>query len=626
MIELFHFLRPEWLWALIPFVIGVLLWYRREGKSRSWQSYCDAELLPFLMVGSEAGRSWPMMITGTMAALLTIFALAGPTWERRPQPLFRTQSAMVIALDLSLSMNATDVRPNRLERAKLKLRDVLERRREGQTGLLVFAGESFVVTPLTSDSATISAMLSSITTQLIPAGAQGSHPERVLGKAVELMQQAGMVQGDILLISDGTDERCIEQCIAAAAEVKSAGYRLSIISVGSAEGAPIPTGSGYLKDADGVIVVPKLNDLQLKNMAASGGGIFSALRGDDADIDAVLALASNIKDQEIQSSEAQSQQWYESGPWLLIVLLPLAALFYRRGILVIPLTILIMPKGGAMAAERIGSGLWYNDNQRAEQLLEAGRAEEASRLFESKKWQAVAHYRAGNFATSQKLLEGEHDPTSQYNYANALAQLGKLPEAIALYESVLEREPAHVDARHNLDLLNKMMQQNSQQQGKSESQDGESEGQKSDQSGTDKGEQPDSGDAADGSQSEQSGPSEGAQRESDQRGQQGERQSGEQSHQPGGKPGEDGEDGQSARAETAKADSEDEQKNGQGSEAQGDESTDGGQLAGRYQPQGDANAQWLRQIPDDPGGLLQRKFRYQYQQRFKDRKRDRQPW
>ncbi|MCW8982993.1 MAG: VWA domain-containing protein, partial [Gammaproteobacteria bacterium] len=154
MIELFHFLRPDWLWALIPLAIVLLLWYRREGKSRSWQNYCDPELLPFLMVGSEVGRSHLLMVTGGLAGLLTIIALAGPTWEQRPQPLFRAQSAMVIALDLSLSMNATDVRPNRLDRAKLKLRDILERRKEGQTGLLVFAAEPFVVSPLTTDTAT----------------------------------------------------------------------------------------------------------------------------------------------------------------------------------------------------------------------------------------------------------------------------------------------------------------------------------------------------------------------------------------------------------------------------------------------------------------------------------------
>jgi len=617
-LALFHFLRPDWLWALLPFVLVLLLWYRREGKSRSWQSYCDAELLPFLMVGSEAGRSHLMMVVGGLAGLLTIIALAGPTWEMRPQPLFRSQSAMVIALDLSLSMNATDVRPNRLDRAKLKLRDILERRKEGQTGLMVFAGEAFVVTPLTTDTATITSLLNSIGTNLIPAEAQGSHPERALVKAVELMQQAGMVQGDILLISDGTDANCGEGCIDAAVAVKRAGYRLSVISVGTRDGAPIPTAKGYLKDRDGTIVIPKLDNSMLSEMAHIGGGRFSPLRGDDADIDGVLALASSITNQQIQSSDEESQQWYESGPWLLIILLPLAALFYRRGVLIIPIMIMFTPKGEALAEvpgakEAIGSGLWLNDNQRAERLLESGRAQEAIDLFNNKKWQAAAQYRAGHFDETVKLLEGEQEITSQYNYANAQAQLGKFPEAIKAYESVLKREPNHEDARYNLELIKKMQQQDQQQQGEG--------------AGEEKGEQQDSGEGGEGdnSQGEQKdGKEQGESGQDEQDGQQGEQQ-----QQPDAQEGEaeEGDDGESPKSEQRGQDDDSKSKEGESEPPQDGESTpEGEQSAERYDPKGDANDQWLRQIPDDPGELLQRKFKYQYQQSFQDRERDRQPW
>ena len=616
-IELFHFLRPDWLWALIPLILVLLLWYRREGKSRSWQNYCDAELLPFLMIGNEAGRSYLMMVVGGLAGLLTIIALAGPTWEMRPQPLFRSQSAMVIALDLSLSMNATDVRPDRLERAKLKLRDILERRKEGQTGLMVFAGEPFVVTPLTTDTATITSLLNSIGTNLIPAEAQGSHPERALVKAVELMQQAGMVQGDILLISDGTDVDCGEECIDAAVAVKSAGYRLSVISVGTRDGAPIPTAKGYLKDRDGTIVIPKLDNQMLSDMARSGGGRFSPLRGDDVDIDGVLSLASSITNQQIQSSDEESQQWYESGPWLLIILLPLAALFYRRGVLIIPLMILLSPKGEALAEvqgaeEAIGSGFWLNDNQRAERLLEAGRALEAIDLFNNKKWQAAAQYRAGHFDETVKLLEGEQEITSQYNYANAQAQQGKFPEAIKSYESVLEREPNHEDARYNLELIKKMMQQQQDQRQQGEG------------AGEDKGEeQQDSGEGGEGDDSQ------GEQKDGNEQGESGQDgQDDQQEVQQQQSDAEEGEDGESPKSEQRGQDDEDSKsKEGESEQPEDGESTaEGEQSAERYDPKGDANDQWLRQIPDDPGELLQRKFKYQYQQSFKDRKRDVQPW
>jgi Ca-activated chloride channel family protein len=629
-IVLFHFLRPEWLWALFPLGVVLLLWYRREGKSRSWQSYCDPELLPFLMVGSEGGRSHVMMVIGGIAGLLTVIALAGPTWEQRPQPLFRSQSAMVIALDLSRSMNATDVRPNRLERAKLKLRDILARRQEGQTALIVFAGEPFVVTPLTTDTATIIALLNSIETNLIPPEAQGSHPERALGKAVALMQQGGMVQGDILLISDGTDAACGDLCIEAAAQVKEAGFRLSVISVGTSDGAPIPTAKGYLKDLDGTIVIPKLNDALLRDMARSGGGRFSPLRGDDADIDAVLSLASAISSQQMQSSDEESQQWYESGPWLLLILLPFAALFYRRGILVLPLLIMLTPKGELMAAEGDGSALWLNDNQRAERLLESGRAEEAVKLFNNQKWQAAAHYRAGNFEQSAKLLVGDQEITSQYNYANAQAKLGKFPEAIKSYEAVLAKEPAHEDARYNLELLKKMMQQqqnNKQQkpqQGDDNSDDKQGDSEQQDGEGSPSGQEGEKGESgkSDKQDSQRSGDADKPQQDSAESQQQQSRQDqgaqGEQNEQP--------EQQSSAQRDSESEAQAQEREQAAAGEQPKPESAGESQGSQLYQPQGDANEQWLRQIPDDPGGLLQRKFKYQYQQSYRDRERDVQPW
>ncbi|MCW8983103.1 MAG: hypothetical protein OQK13_03575, partial [Gammaproteobacteria bacterium] len=430
----------------------------------------------------------------------------------------------------------------------------------------------------------------------------------------------GMVQGDVLLITDGTDDNCGERCITAASEVNKAGYRLSVIAVGTVEGAPIPTAKGYLKDSDGTIVIPKLDDMALRDMVISGGGRFSPLRGDDADIDTVLSLTQTVTSQTMESSGEESQQWYESGPWLLILLLPLAALFYRRGILVIPLLIILTPKGEAFAAEEIGSSLWLNDNQRAERLLESGRADEAVELFDNKKWQAAAHYRAGHFEESAKLLEGDLDITSQYNYGNAQARLGKFPAAIKSYESVLDREPNHEDARYNLELLKKMMQQQQNRQQSddaSDQQQGESE-------------QQDSGDGAsspDGESGEQDSEQGGGEQNSEQDSAEGDQES---EAQQSGEQSEDAQSGTAAeQPESAEQDDESAAQAQEREQPQGEQS-DEGELGEsteqRYQPKGDANEQWLRQIPDDPGGLLRRKFKYQYQQSYKDRERDIQPW
>ncbi|MEO6147876.1 MAG: VWA domain-containing protein, partial [Sulfuriferula sp.] len=151
MISAFHFLRPLWLFALIPLILMLWMMWRRRLLSRSWQRVVDPRLLAHLLIGKNARQGpWAMLAVG-LGGLLAILALAGPAWQKLPQPVFRQQSALVLVLDLSLSMNATDIQPSRLERAKLKLRDILNQHKEGQTGLIVYAATPFVVSPLTTD-------------------------------------------------------------------------------------------------------------------------------------------------------------------------------------------------------------------------------------------------------------------------------------------------------------------------------------------------------------------------------------------------------------------------------------------------------------------------------------------
>ena len=196
-----HFLRPAWLLALLP--LGWLAWqsWHQKLASPGWRAVCDAHLLPHLLVGeARQARRWPAGLIGA-AGLLAVIALAGPTWKQLPQPVFRSQNAMVIVLDLSRSMNATDVKPSRLIRARLKLRDLLARHREGQTALVVYAGDAFTVSPVTDDTATIDALVPVLRTSLMPA--PGSNTESALRRARDLLAQAGAVRGEIILITDG---------------------------------------------------------------------------------------------------------------------------------------------------------------------------------------------------------------------------------------------------------------------------------------------------------------------------------------------------------------------------------------------------------------------------------------
>ena len=145
--EEFQFIRPYWLYGFIPLILLVIYMFRHKLRNKKWESLCDKELLPYILIGDEPASKRLSAILTLLAGTLVLISLAGPAWEKLPQPVFSTQSALVIALDLSRSMNATDINPSRLERARFKISDILKNRAEGETALLVYAGDSFTVTP-----------------------------------------------------------------------------------------------------------------------------------------------------------------------------------------------------------------------------------------------------------------------------------------------------------------------------------------------------------------------------------------------------------------------------------------------------------------------------------------------
>ena len=156
----FHWLRPEWLLALPLIGLLAFLLARRKLAPGLWQRVVDPALAPYVLSRGPSRtdhRWWLVLAGGTLAAL----SLAGPSWNRVEQPVFRSEQAIVIALDLSRSMDAQDLTPSRLIRARLKILDILGSRRSGQTALVVYSGSAFTVTPLTTDTDTIAALVAS---------------------------------------------------------------------------------------------------------------------------------------------------------------------------------------------------------------------------------------------------------------------------------------------------------------------------------------------------------------------------------------------------------------------------------------------------------------------------------
>ncbi|NKB38225.1 MAG: VWA domain-containing protein [Gammaproteobacteria bacterium] len=598
--QLFHFLRPLWL-LLLP-VLLILLWLmiKRRLGSRSWEAICDENLLPYMLIdGREGSRRWPVFLLG-VAGFLTIIALAGPVWEKLPQPVFNNETALVIALDLSRSMDANDISPSRLGRARFKVADILNQHDEGQAALLVYAGDAFTVTPLTDDMATIASQLSALTSDIMPG--QGNRTDRALEKAEELLKGAGHSQGNILLICDDID---LEESENSIRDLASQGYRVSILGIGTVQGAPVvmPDGS-FLKDKKGEIVIPTLNEVALRQAAQFGNGFYKRMSQDDGDIEYLLSrVAGDQSGIEQAASEFETDTWKEQGPWLLLLIIPIAALSFRKGYL-LALTILVLPfPEQANAFE--WDDLWLRSDQKALRALQNGDAGAAAKLFKNPAWKGAAQYEAGDFQSSLESLQDVDDIEAIYNRGNAEARLGQYQQAISSYDEVLERNPEHEDAKFNKELIEKELE-NQQQQG----QQGDNEQQEKEQQQQDQQQQDQQQDGEQGEEQKQE-QSEESDSESDQqkdaRNQNSQQDSDEKK-----------EFDNAPQNDTDKEVEEEKNQNKPEKEREGEESEqEQAKLAQTSDQEANeeqqATEQWLRRIPDDPAGLLRRKFLYQYQ-------------
>jgi Ca-activated chloride channel family protein len=585
-IEQFHFLRPGWLLLLIPLAAVLWLLLLRRYDSGSWRAVIDERLRPFVLSSSgQNQREWTRWIPAAVA-LLAIIALAGPTWERLPQPVYHKDSALVIALDLSRSMNAADIKPSRLTRARHKIADILNLRQEGQTALVVYAADAFTVTPLTSDVDTILALLPDLETELMPA--QGTRADRALKLALELFENSGIARGDVLLVSDGLSD--LELIRVEALLESKPGQRVSVLVIGTAEGGPVPLkNGGFLKDRSGGIVISSLQEDNLRRIAQIGGGVYATLSADDIDINTLAyIMESAIDDREARLSDRSADLWRELGPWLLLFALPFAALVFRRGLIwLFPLYILLLPPD-AQALD--WQAWWQNNDQRANQLFEQGDHAAAAELFDDPDWKASSNYRAGDYAAALDTWEQLESEAAAYNHANALAKLGRLDDALAAYDRLLQQNSAHEDARYNKQAIEEFLKnQQSQQQEGQEGQQGE---QQQQQQGDQQQQQSGQGET----QSEESEQAAGSRQDQPESGAQDRQQAQQQDGQ------DDTEQQQSAKQEQANE-----------AEQQAAESETMAELDQQMSEQ--AAEQWLRKIPDDPGGLLRRKFIYQYRKR-----------
>jgi Ca-activated chloride channel family protein len=527
--ESFHFLRPVWLLAVLLLLPALWLAHRAWRSAGPWSRLCDPELLQALLQpgGGRAAR-WSTLLFA-LAWVSACVALAGPTWERLPQPAYRDTNHTVLALELTTSMHASDVVPSRLSRARFEILDALERV-EGSVGVVVFAEEPYAITPLVEDSKVVAEMVPLLSPDIMPG--RGTRVDRALDEAHQLLVRAGAARGQVLLLADGVGE-APEAAAEAAERIRAAGFRVSVLGVGG--------------DAEA-----------LSRLAAAGGGAFSELTPDDADLERVLADGSEAEPlfEGLEASGMKTDLWQDMGAWLLFVPILIAPLAFRRGFAA-SLGLLLWLGSGSTSVQAASLTDWFQrSDQQAARTFAEGDPAGAADLFDDPAWQGVARYRAGDYAGAVESLTSLEGATSRYNLGNALAHAGRLEEALEAYDRTLEIEPEHEDAIHNRELVERLLEQQPPPEQESQSSSGEAPDQDPGEAGEQSPQQEQDTESGESGESEQSGESEESE------GSQGDEQ---------------GESADSAHGENASASA---AESSQGSEAEGAETPDSTESTG----------------------------------------------
>jgi Ca-activated chloride channel family protein len=574
-----HFLRPHWLWALAALPLLAWAWRIQRQRRSAWKGHVDAHLLPHLLVGGGVGARSGLVVA-TLAYVLAVLALAGPSWRQAEQPLWQVKRPIVAVLDLSSRTTASDLPPSRLLQARAKLAQVLEARAGSPIALVAYADDAFTVTPLTDDTANVRLFLDDLSPDVMPM--DGQRADRGIAWAARLLTQADARGGDILLLTDRADSAAI----AAAAAARLQGYRVSALGLGTTSGAAY-------RGSEGVIGRAALDATSLRGLASAGGGGYHALTADGGDL-AGLGLRSPESAGETVTSTGGGKAWRDEGYWLLIPLMALALLAFRRGAALVLVGALWLPMSPSVSAAGID---WWQRSDQAEHARVVRGADA---------------YRQGDFAAAEQAFTGIDSAEGWYNLGNALAKQQRYDDAVAAYDRALRARPGMPDAVANraaVDAARKRPpssgegQGTSGEQGEGKNSSGSSQGQAKSDPGKQKNASPSSGDSKPPSRDPASAQAQGK-------------------PAPPDKPA-----SSQADAATQSAADAAHRERMRAAIAGGKEQRAGNEAQGKQAAQAETAEQrerrqavdaWLKRVPDEPGSLLKAKFQIEQERRQRE--------
>ncbi|MBM7061824.1 VWA domain-containing protein [Pseudomonas sp. UL073] len=456
----FHFLRPFWLLLLVPGIVVPILWNRSRDPARLSSNIAPQLLKHLVVTPTDAHHLRPIHLLGALL-ILGGLAAAGPTWEQDRPDFLENRAPLILALDLSPSMDANDVPPSRLEAAKHKLHDLIQRRPGARTGLIAYAGTAHLVLPATEDPQLLDSFLQALSTDLLAS--PGKNVLAVIEEAKRLLA-AEQSAGTLVLVTDGAD---VSQLEAIGKALEPSELQLLVLAVGSQDGGILRDAKGQLRvDTNGRPLLGSFDAKGLKQLADAADAPLGSLTLNDDDLDWIELHAA----QHLQAASGDDQQmhWKDAGYWLCWPLLVLALLCVRRGWSVNWLAGLLLACGLALPSAPAHAGAltdaFFTPDQQGRWAFEHGHYAQAATHFHDPYWKALAAYNAADYDAALADFARLDSAPAYFYLGNSYAKLFKFPAAIAAYQQALKLQPQFPEATANLALVTALQKDYEEQQ------------------------------------------------------------------------------------------------------------------------------------------------------------------
>lgn len=450
----FHFLRPFWLLLAVFGALVPMLWRRSHDLQRRLRGNIAPHLLPHLLITpQDPHRLRPVHLVCALLILGAV-AAAGPTWEQDRPDFLENRAPLIIALDLSPSMDATDVQPSRLEAAKHKLHDLVQRRSGARTGLIAYAGSAHLVLPATDDPALLDTFIQALGVGLI--NKPGKNVSAIIDQAKRLLA-AEKSPGTLLLITDGADTT---QLSGLDKQLDGSPLQVLVLAVGSKDGGVILNAGGQpLTDSNGRPELGTFDQDALKQLASALDAPLGSLTLNDDDLDWVELHAQ----QHFQSASAEQRElhWKDAGYWLCWPLLLIAFFCVRRGwslnwtaAVLLGLGVGLQP---APAQANALTDAFFTADQQGRWAFEHQHFPAAAALFHDPYWKGIAAYNAADYDLALASFARLDTPQAYFYLGNIYVRRFKFDEAIAAYTQALKLQPQFPEATANLALAQALL-------------------------------------------------------------------------------------------------------------------------------------------------------------------------